>query len=199
MRPIAIGGLFVSLLASSASGSFVFTYAEAEQIGGVTVFTLWAKFTQPTDTLLSMFNVSPLAGPFHHADLVGGTFAPQFTSDPATDTYLTIGGQPGFSNSTSPDLGWGGAGFSAPGIPAGAGWYNSNPPNLQGRVDPDTLLVRFGQLAFDQPFAANLSGQLAFNTGPGTATQYASWMLFPAPGALTVLAGFAALGQRRRG
>lgn len=200
MSPTAVGAVMALVATASAPASFLLADASFSQIGGVYVLNVQARFTDPNDTLLSIFSVTSVSAPLHHSDLVGGTFAPQFTLDEATDTYVTIGGPLGFNNTTAADLGWGAAGFALPSMPAGAGWYNSNPTNLQGRVDPDTLRVTIGQFARDGslPFFS-LSGSMAYNQGPGTTTQFAQWTIFPAPAATLLLLGVPIIRRRERG
>ena len=85
------------------------------------------------------------------------------------------------------------------------GWFNSSPPNLQGRVGvaPNTATdVLIGQFVIDRnAFAGNWSLTLGYNDGiPGSAVQFATASFafcIPAPGALALL-GLAGLAGRRR-
>ncbi len=139
------------------------------------------------------------------SDFANGTWDPKFTTTPTADSYLTIGGLTGFANSTTADPSWGGLGFNQPGIPNGAGWFNSNPPNLQGKVDPVTLRTLIGQFVFTDSSQAGIASPLtvSYNQGLGTPTQFSTFGMFnvciPAPSALPLAAAvFGLVGRRRR-
>lgn len=192
-----------SMCASSASAGFVGLTSSFAFIDGKSVCRLYAQFNSADDVVLSCFGVGGMAGiDWYDNDFVGGSFAPQFTIDPLTDTYVTIGGAPGFTNSTNADPAWGGAGFSQPGIPNGAGWFNANPPNLQGKVD-GSLKTLLAQFSVDQPtFVPTIALTIAFNQGLGTPTMFSSpqthSLCFPTPAAFPLI-GAMALANRRRG
>jgi hypothetical protein len=79
-----------------------------------------------------------------------GTWAPQLTGSATLnrpyDSFLTVGGDAASSNTTAADPSWneGGSGSHAGGSQSwnrpdllnsgGMGWFNSNPPNLQGQA-----------------------------------------------------------------
>jgi hypothetical protein len=152
------------------------------------------------------------SGNFWHNDLFNGsvnsdsngTWSPQLAGDITKDSYVTIGGTAGFANSTSADPGWGPAGFNQPGIPEGGvtGWFNSNPPNLQGLADyfegiGETFI---GQFVTDPGKTWDITVTVGFNHGLGTPTSFADGGFtigIPAPGALALL-GLAGLAGRRR-
>ena len=85
------------------------------------------------------------------------------------------------------------------------GWYNSSPPNLQGRVGvaPNTPTdVLLGQFVIDRNANNGLwSLTVGYNDGvPGSAVQFGTATFnigVPAPGAVAVMA-IAALRSRRR-
>jgi len=152
-----------------------------------------------------------------------GTWAPSLTGNATTnrpyDSYLTIGGNAVATNTSSADPSWnsGGSGAHAGGSQGWnradllnngtMGWFNSSPPNLQGRVNiaPNTFDVLVGQFVLDRGAqGGNWSLTLGYNDGiAGSAVQFATATfgipgVVPAPGALALLglAGFA--GRRRR-
>jgi len=156
-----------------------------------------------------------------------GTWAPTLTGGATTnrpfDSFLMIGGIANTTNSSSADPSWGLAGSGAAGwgvaqIPTAnlvdadkIGWFNSNPPNNQGRVGNSAVGgtgypavptggVRLGQFvlsAGDNAFRT-YTLRTAWNNGAGGAVQFsdASFSL-PAPGAVALL-GLAGLAGRRR-
>jgi hypothetical protein len=111
---------------------------------------------------------------FIHDDFAGGSWMPNL-SNPATaaiDTFVTIGGDPGASNTTSLDPEFGGAMVDVPAT--GAGWYNSSPPNLQGLSDPETgrtLVGRFVTLPMAAAETLQFSGSISFKSYPGGPAQ----------------------------
>ena len=193
-------------------------------VGGVTKVQVFANFHGATDTVLNAFHINKTVGGgspvFHHNDAltggvdstVAGTWNPQFVTVPgAFDSYVCIGGGEGFAsgNSTNADPDWGAAGYNQAqmpfiGVPGnttnGPGWFNSNPPNLQGRVAGGQ--VRLGQFVLNTTDAAvTLFMKIGYNDGvPGSPVQFAegTFMLgVPAPGAIALL-GLAGLTGRRR-
>ncbi len=150
-----------------------------------------------------------------------GTWAPTLTGSSTLnrpyDSFLTIGGTATPTNTTSSDPSWnsGGSGAHA-GSGAGwnradllnngtIGWFNSSPPNLQGRVGvaPNTMTeVLLAQFVTDRNVFAGLwSLTIGYSDGtPTTAPQFATAIFpicLPAPGTLALL-GLAELTNRRR-
>ena len=151
-----------------------------------------------------------------------GTWAPTLTGSATLnrpfDSFLTIGGTATATNTSNADPSWnsGGSGSHAGGA-AGwnradllnngtMGWFNSSPPNFQGRVgvSPNTATdVLVGQFVIDRnAFAGNWSLTIGFNDGvPGSAVQFGTGSfaigVIPAPGAIALL-GLAGLAGRRR-
>lgn len=198
-------GLFAGAAALAVSGfasaGFVGMAVESSVVGGKTVFKVYAQFDAASDVVLSVYGVAGIpGGGFYNSDFVGGSWDPKFTNDGgAADSYLTIGGVPGFANSTGADPNFGAAGFNQPGIPNGAGWYNSNPGNLQGKVDAGTLRTLIAQFSFaGTPITFTSPITVSFNGGLGTPVNFAdSSFTVPTPGAIALL-GLAGLAGRRR-
>ena len=151
-----------------------------------------------------------------------GTWAPTLTGSATLnrpfDSFLTIGGTATATNTSNADPSWnsGGSGSHAGGAlgwnradllnNGTMGWFNSSPPNLQGRVGvaPNTATdVLIGQFVIDRnAFAGNWSLTLGYNDGiQGSAVQFGTGSFaigtVPAPGALALL-GLAGLAGRRR-
>ena len=225
----AVSSLCMSALlgsvAAPAAADFVEYQVVRTVVGGLTKHVLYAKFNGPTDTVLNAFHLNKTVGGgsplFHHNDAltggvdstVVGTWNPQFVTVPgAFDSYVCIGGGEGFAsgNSTNADPDWGAAGYNqaqmpfigAPGNTTnGPGWFNSNPPNLQGRVAGGQ--VRLGQFVLNTTDAAvTLFIKVGYNNGvAGAPVQFAEGNFtlgaIPAPGAIALL-GLAGLTGRRR-
>ena len=219
-------------VASSASAAFVEYYTVKTQTSNsgvnLDVYVLYARFNGATDTVLNAFNFNRVDGTdtnlFYHKDLSTGTPAPypltksagtwnpsQTGSATATrpfDSYLVIGGLPTATNSTNADPSWPAAGgsWNRPDVPNGvkAGWFNSNPPNLQGRVgQPGNLAdsVRLGQFVVDRDAnGGTWNLRIGFNSGvPGAPVQFAETTFnLPAPGAVALLGLAGLVGRRRR-
>ena len=203
MKIGVLAGAAALAIAGIASAGFVGYEAEKTVVSGKNVWRVYAKFDNASDVVLSVYGISGFAGAnFNDSDFASGTWNPQFAIDGTVDSYATIGGTTGFTNSTNADPEWGGPGFTQAGIPDGAGWFNGNPTNLQGKVDGSlrTLIAQFVYSGEDtEQFTTLLS--ISFNQGLGTATQFGEGKGFtigvPAPGAVALL-GLAGLAGRRR-
>lgn len=226
---LAIGGAAALGAAGSASAAFVGAYFDsyAVNVGGVNyaVIDAYAQFDNTADTVLSIFNtsISNIGGAaFKHNDssTLGagpGSWSVTACLDipgigvvPTNDSFVTIGGTPGPTNTTSLDPTFTPATAAVP--PNNAGWFNSSPPNLQGRVNSTTLrtfIGRFVKTGISTPAALSFAFNMGYNQGSGTGNQFAYnngagrgpefvVAYVPAPGALALLglAGFAA--RRRR-
>jgi hypothetical protein len=214
-----IGLLAALAVAGVASADFIGYSSIYSESGGYVKCELFANFDGATDTVLNAFHISLVSGTasFYHADaLTGGvssnligTWNPQFVLVPgAMDSYVCIGGGEGFAsgNSTSADPDWGASGFNQAQIPYGngntngPGWFNQNPPNLQGRVNASGQ-VKLGQFVVaSDAVSVTIRLKLGYNDGSGGAVQFADSMhslCFPTPGAVAVL-GLAGLAGRRR-
>ncbi len=179
--------------------------SSAEFLGWVAVFDhfavdgiryvsaeVYAEFDEPTVEVVNVYDSAISTGSgtaFEQHDYAGGTWTPSLT-DPATeqiDSYVLIGGNagPAAGNTTTLDPDFGGGTAAVP--PVGAGWYNSNPANLQGLTDPTTSRVRVAQFVMLQPlsgetllFAGSLSYAL-FPDGPAEQRSGSEVFLLPDP------------------
>jgi hypothetical protein len=217
----------VSSAASATFVEYVVTKTSTTNSGtALDVYTVWARFNGATDTVLNAFNfnrtsAAPASNPFYHKDNSSynggilskayGTWAPGLTGSATLnrpfDSYLTIGGLPTGTNTTNADPSWpaAGGGWSRADIPSGnnIGWFNSSPPNLQGRVGATgntATDVRLGQFVV----GAGVDGgtwnlKIGYNSGvSGAPVQFAETTFsLPAPGAIALL-GLAGLAGRRR-
>jgi MYXO-CTERM domain-containing protein len=215
MKKLSIAALIAGAAAASANAGFVGMNVVSSQVtqGADTfyVFKVYAKFNSNLDTVLNAYGMNALpSGSFNHNDFlsggsnstVAGTWSPSLVSANTVgiDSWCTIGGnQADFGNTTAADPNWGAASWNQAGIPSNAGWFNQNPPNLQGRVSPATLQTLLAQFVFRNTITAFTTPiTIGFNQGLGTAAQFAtSSFAVPAPGAVALL-GLAGLAGRRR-
>jgi len=147
-----------------------------------------------------------------------GTWAPQLTGSISLnrpfDSFLLIGGNPSGTNSSNADPSWNSGGTGAHvGSSIGwsradlvnngtLGWFNSSPPNLQGRVGtaPNTATqVKIGQFMLSAGHETRTYTLTAgYNNGAGGSVQFFTGnFVLPAPGAIALL-GLAGLASRRR-
>ena len=227
---LAVPMLAAAALSASASAAFVGFVTETTVVApGKTATKLYAKFTNGSDTLLNAFQIHSLqtfgaasglgTGNFWHQDFLNGNVSTTFAgtwnpslllgSNANLDSWVTIGGEAAsFANSTTADPGWGGAAFNQPGIPdtaeAGvAGWYNGNPPNLQGRgvtFGANDFRALVGNFVMTEGNGVRISLKVGFNQGLGTPAEFGKGEAIlgvPAPGAIALL-GLAGLAGRRR-
>ena len=208
-----VAGLGSLVLTAAASAGFVGIYGDSYESGGFAVIDVYAQFDTGDDVVLNVFNAnisnSDGSGWFHD-DPVGGSWNPFLVDSGAIESFVTIGGFGGpFNNSwTTPDPNWGDDGFNQAGIPANAGWFNNNPPNLAGQAQDlgdgmfGTWLGRFVIDLPSSPVSLNFAGSLTFNQGLGTDPEQpsfdASIAYVPAPGALALLGLAGLAGSRRR-
>jgi hypothetical protein len=215
-------------IAGSASATFVGWFFEsyAVEANGTSyaVIDAFAQFDNATDTVLNVFNaqISITDGTgFHHNDFntlsglagawnVTGSGNIPGVVDAAIDSFVLIGGVIGGTNSTSLDPSF--SPSTGPFIATDAGWFNSNPPSLQGRVNADTLrtwVARFVSVGTDTARSLSFAANMGYNQGLGTPAQFAfdngqgfgptSLVAFvPAPGAIALLGMAGLLGSRRR-
>lgn len=225
----AVASLVATAVSCSASAAFVeyYTVKTTTAHAGVAldVYTLFARFDGATDTLLIAYNLNRLDGTatnaFYHKDNADyndgvlmkeyGSWAPSLTGSAVNnrpfDSYLTIGGQATSANATVGDPSWpiADGGWNRPDIPNGAnvGWYNSNPPTLQGRVGfaaPANDSVRLGQFVVDAGAnAGTWTLKLGYNNGVSAQVLFGeSTFSLPAPGAIALLGAASLVGRRRR-
>ncbi|MFM7260730.1 MAG: hypothetical protein ACKO3W_09010, partial [bacterium] len=190
----------VSSAASATFVSYVVVKTSTTNSGvALDVYNVYARFDGATDTLLNAFNFNRVDGTagnmFYHKDNSSynggvlsksyGTWAPQLTGSPTLnrpfDSFLVIGGNPIGTNTTNADPSWPAtAGWGRPDIPSGfnIGWFNSSPPNLQGRVGiaPNTATdVRIGQFVVDAGANGGVWNlKIGYNNGvAGSSVQFA--------------------------
>lgn len=232
MKTLVPAALVPLALVGTASANFTGLTVDEYFSGDKYVADLYITFNNPADTVLNLYNIdASLEGGFGqlvHSDLVGPSWAPQFVIGgmETMDSFVTIGGAPGFFNTTQADPNWGPSGFNQEGIPALAGWFNGNPPNLQGLSSGITakrlftsetytgLATMVMRMVFDSSLTSapelSFAGSVTWNQGllagglPGGPVQTDfdySVQLFagiPAPGALALLGLGALLGRSRR-
>ena len=127
------------------------------------------------------------------------------------DSFVTIGGfdaaglqTPGAGGGTGLDPNFGGNSAEAPGELAG--WFNSSPPNLNGRVQAleaigGELGVLIGRFAVEDGSPPNFAGMevsVTWNQGIGTGGQQGTFFHIPTPGAFALLGVAGLVGRRRR-
>ena len=228
----SLAGLAVAGSASASFVDYVVTSTSASNSGqSLTVYTLWARFNGPTDTVLNAFNLGGVGGSsmtgFWHKDNAYynsgvlsqefGTWNPSQTGSVPNnrpfDSFLTIGGQATPTNTTNADPSWVSGGnadarsWNRPDLPTNGtlGWFNSNPPNIQGRVgqlNNTATDVRLGQfvLSANDSAARTYTLTIGYNDGiAGSAVQFATnTFSLPAPGAVALIGLAGLVGRRRR-
>jgi hypothetical protein len=213
----------VTSVSSATFVDYVVTKTQTSNSGvDLDVYTLWARFDGATDTIVNAFNFNRLDGSatnmFYHKDNADynsgaltkafGTWNPSQTGFATTnrpfDSYVTIGGQALGTNSTNADPSWGALSWARPDVPNGAnvGWFNSNPPNNQGRVGVGANTatdVRLGQFVVDRDAnGGTWNLKIGYTDGVSVQVQFAETSFsLPAPGAVALL-GLAGLAGRRR-
>ena len=214
-----IGMIAALAVAGVASADFTGYSTVRTESGAYVKYELFGNFNGATDTVLNAFHISLVSGAstFYHADALNGgvigsaagTWNPQFVLVPgAMDSYVCIGGGEGFAsgNSTAADPDWGAAGFNTAQIPygnftAGPGWFNQNPPNLQGRVNANGQ-VKLGQFVIasaDEANGATIFLKVGYNNGQGGGVQFGEGnFTLPTPGAVALLGLTGLAGRRRR-
>jgi len=187
----ALAVLGVSACASADFTTFHFESYPVTVNGAVfAVIDAYAQFDSTSDTVLNVFNCQITTSngtPFLHNDLntLGGSAGawnatgsgnfPGLGVVPTNDSFVLVGGQPADSaNTTTLD----GSFVPATGgfISANAGWYNSSPPNLQGRVDPVTRrswIARFTVPVNNDGAILRFAANLGYNQGLGTGIEFA--------------------------
>lgn len=235
MKNLVLASLGSLTLVGAASAAPTGLYWEFESVGDWCVGRLYICFDQPNNVLLNVFNANiglTGANGFNHNDVTTNganalssaasswnpnQFFPPLFGNPAIDSYLTIGGSTSTvianANTTAFD-----PSFSTNGTVNSlkGGWFNSNPPNLQGKTvelpgQPGWYTL-IGQFVVHADFAetARLDVVLAQTANSGLGTPTFPQTVFsgnfgwtsgpvPAPGALALL-GLAGLagGRRRR-
>jgi MYXO-CTERM domain-containing protein len=218
---LAAGAATGMFLAGTASAAFVGFTSDSYSVNvngtDYAVIDVFANFDNNVGTVLNVFNanISTTDGSaFHHQDfntLGGQPGAWNITGsgnipglvNPAIDSFVMIGGPVGGTNTTSLDPNF--SPGTGPTIAPLAGWFNSNPPNLQGRVDPATLRTQIGRFVVvgittsrSLSFAAEMSWNEGLGTQGGNGQGSFSAAFVPAPGAVALLALGGLVGGRRR-
>ena len=226
-----IGASVVTIIAAGATasitGAVVNNYSGTyEDFGGVTVTVnvsdLYLTSDDAADTALNVYNFQMAAAGqvsyFQSATgtgwlptNLGGIFDQEALRN--ADSFVTIGGfdqggtpdpeqNVGAGAGTGLDPNFGGNTVPYPG--ALAGWYNGNPPNLNGQVGNTVvglgvLVGRFSEPAqLDKVSIVGSTLEVTWNQGLGTPGQQAGFVVnVPAPGALALL-GLAGIAGRRR-
>jgi len=106
MKNFALASLGSLALAAAANASLVGIAVNESKVGDKCVVDVYTTFSSANDVLLNVYNVKvSIEGGFGtliHNDFVGGTWAPQFSSNPAMDTFCVIGGEANFGNIRTP-------------------------------------------------------------------------------------------------
>jgi hypothetical protein len=214
-------GLIALSISGAASAAFTGYTTTYSVLGDGKIRTeVFANFSSANETVLNVFGLTYGggvgtsgfgAGNFYHKDFTNGlSYSTAVGSwDPklvpagvaaTEDSWLTIGGNGGdFGNSTAFDPAWGGAGSNQAGLVAGAGWFNQNPPNLQGQAGPG-LKTRIGNFVSDLGKTWVIVADIGYNAGLTNPPQFGVGTFIvgvPAPGALALI-GLAGLAGRRR-
>jgi hypothetical protein len=193
-RNAASAGVIAATALSVQAANFVEWQFDSYsvEVGGqlYSVIDVYAAFDGTTDTVLNVFNaqVSNTGGTaFHHADSstlsgVAGNWnvtqslnLPTLGVVPEIDSFVLVGGTPGSTgNTTALDPNFDPS--DAPVPPSDAGWFNSNPTNLQGRVDPSTLQTHVARFVIEGAVAGeslSFAANMGYNQGLGTDAQFA--------------------------
>ena len=232
MKTCALGLGLATIVAATASaeitGAYVVSYAvTAEDFGGasasVNVQDLYLSSDDAADVGLNVFNmIMADAGKVTYFQSFTGTgWQPTNLGGPfdtaalrSADSFVTMGGfaaggmaeqAPGAGAGTGLDPNFGGNNADYPGNLAG--WYNGNPPTLNGQVgdvpagpNGKEFGVLIGRFAYDGEFGLEGSAlEVTWNQGLGTPGQQAGFIVTPAPGAFALLGLAGIAGRRRRG
>ena len=158
---------------------FAGTLTELDLDGvGYARIDLFATFDSASVEVVNVYNATisnAQATPFVQNDFAGGTWSPML-SNPATvaaDSFVSIGGELSSpsGNTTAFDPGFPNAAAAVP--PSGAGWYNSNPSNLQGFTDAEgrVLIGRFTVVPTSNEDTLDVTASVSFAGYPGGETQ----------------------------
>ncbi len=177
----------------SCQGAMFFGYevVRLTTTSGLSKYRVYGRFLGANTTVLNYFHANKTGGSatFRHNDAlsggnstVAGSWSPAFVASmDAHDSWLSVGGGVGFAsgNTTTADPSFNAAGFNQAQIPfpapsdvgtivpmsgSGPGWYNSNPANVQGRVDA-TGRVLLGQFVIGAAETVTLYMKIGFNNG----------------------------------
>lgn len=140
---------------------------------------LFAQFDEYAVEVVNVFDASIAntgGRPFAQLDSAGGHWLPTFTdaSAPELDSFVTIGGAAGAASGNTTSLDPTFDDPAAPVPPTNAGWFNSNPGNLQGLTSSKSGRTWIGRFVVEQTGHAdtlNATVWLSFARHPGGATQ----------------------------
>ena len=232
MKKALFAGIGTAVLTTAASaditGAVAVSYSKTvEDFGGASttlgITDIYLTSNDSLDTLLNVFdmNLSSSAPSSYWQSATGAGWLPNnlgsiFDTQALRegDSFVTIGGfdaaglqTPGAGGGTGLDPNFGGNSAGAPG--ALAGWFNSSPPNLNGRVqaqaalggDLGVLIGRFSVANGDAPDLIGTDLKSTWNQGLGTGGQQGAFSVaaVPAPGALALMGLAGLAGRRRRG
>jgi hypothetical protein len=219
----ALTGYSVVAINTSNSGQNLVRYEVFANFNGATdtvlnCYNLALVSSQDADGYGGFWHKDLNSGSSNVLTQAYGTWSPSqvgnATNNRPFDSFLLIGGTPAGTNATNADPSWasGGSGdhagngssWNRPDLVNNGviGWFNSNPPNLQGRVGtaPNTATqVKLGQFVLSQGHGARtFSMRTAYNNGTGgPVVNFDGSFTLPAPGAIALL-GLAGLAGRRR-
>lgn len=201
VRVALLASMALASAASPAFGGVVnFQWDISTNSQGNLVIDSYATFIDNSYVVESVFNTDTflLVGNFVHSDLAGGTWAPQLVGDAENDSFVTIGGMPGFANTAS-GANWGLDGFFQQGIPDGASWFNQSPANMQGAAIGGKVFL--GRFVLTPGGCAGITATVTFNQGIGTPSMSFTGLLvncIPAPATVTLaIVPFGARPRRR--
>ena len=225
---IAAAGLTAAATAD-ITGAYVVSYSvtAADFDGGdvtVNVQDLYLASDDSADTVLNIYNMRTVSdGQVNYFQSFTGTgWQPNNLGGPfdtaalrTADSFVTIGGfeqgvlrpeqAPGAGSGSGLDPNFGGNDAEYPA--ENAGWFNGNPPNLNGLVgavpeaDGETLGlgVFVGRFAFGGDFSIiDSTLEVTWNQGLGSPGNQQEFLVTPAPGALALLGLAGLTGSRRR-
>ncbi|MGA1346126.1 MAG: BACON domain-containing protein, partial [Ilumatobacteraceae bacterium] len=133
-------------------------------VGGVdySVIDVYAQFVDDSVVVVNAYdaaisNANGSAFRHHDGNTISGEPGTWMASssidvggaNSAIDSFVTIGGLPGSINTTGFDPTF--TPPTAPVPPANGGWFNSNPPNLQGLANPTTRRTFLGRFVVESP------------------------------------------------
>jgi len=207
IKALAFAGTAVSLLViESAAAAFVNFSTEASiQSDGKLVSQIYANFTLASDAVVCVVGLEYLGGVgtsgmgvgnFYHRDLfnglqyssTSGSWSPQLTTSDGmgADSFVTAGGQPGFTNTTTAGIGWGG--YNSAGLDSNSGWCDGALSG-QGQAGAD-LKVLMAQFVTDQDKSWRIATTFGYYQGFGTPQTFVTGEMsfgIPAPGVLAAL------------
>ncbi|MBL9149641.1 MAG: hypothetical protein JNM94_13200 [Phycisphaerae bacterium] len=170
LQPLCVAAaLVIAVTGAHAHAGMLEVKIGETLVGDLCVVDVYVTVPHAGGHIISVFNASvSMGGGFDtlvHNDSLGGTWLPQYATDGAIDTFITVGGEPVPSNDTSIDPTWMPEGATQPGISDGAGWFNSNPTSFQGAPSPVDLHTLDGRETY-VGFATHVA-RFVFAQDPG--------------------------------